>query len=59
MAESVGVNHTQDKKTKIPKHGTRYRYVTFGCRCEKCRKANAAYHNQRVEALQTLVQEKK
>lgn len=25
------------------RHGTRTRYVTDGCRCEKCVKANAKY----------------
>ena len=28
-------------------HGTRYGYSDFGCRCDECRAANAAYARQR------------
>jgi hypothetical protein len=31
----------------IPEHGTRHRYQTYGCRCLRCRVANAAYEAAR------------
>lgn len=30
----------------LPAHGTRSRYIHYGCRCEPCRKDHAAYHRK-------------
>jgi hypothetical protein len=42
------------KLPKLPRHGTRYRYVGFGCRCNKCRAANASYQLARTEKMTAL-----
>jgi hypothetical protein len=32
--------------TREPEHGTRYRYMHFGCRCDPCRAAQATYQRE-------------
>lgn len=36
--------------TKRPEHGTRGRYANYGCRCEACVAAGAAYRHARKSA---------
>jgi len=42
------------KTVKVPAHGTRYRYVTFGCRCKRCKRANAAYQAEHVKEMRRV-----
>lgn len=51
---NIGAGRKQEYLKPIPEHGTRARYIHHkdGCRCDKCRKANAEYiRNRRNKAV--------